>query len=51
MNTIDNIQWVVKEVNLMKNQLSERIFLYYAKKLVDFNCPFVGKIIGAETAI
>ena len=32
-----NVQWIVKEINYMKNKIDENIFLYLCKKIKDYN--------------
>jgi hypothetical protein len=34
---IGNIQWVHKTINFMKHDLSEKDFLYYCKKIIEWN--------------
>ena len=35
--TADNVQWVHKKINFMKNNLSEREFLFFCKKIAEHN--------------
>lgn len=35
--TIDNIQWVLKDINIMKMALSQDIFISLCKQVADFN--------------
>lgn len=38
--TKDNIQWVHKDINIMKNKLNEQLFFDYCKKVVEWNNLF-----------